>query len=491
MSKGMLKLVVNKDATGVIDSVAAPAEEITKATIDRLAKRPASGRDEYIQDSEVPGFKLRRTRQGTIVFFFHGRVRGGEGATKGKPVKRTIGRAKGKGAISVAKARAEAVALRDALAKGIDPAEELRVKAAAAEAAQREREQQAAVREWTPAYALAHMLEWRASRPDPALHFRPETIEFYQRGIGYLGKLAGVPIVDIRPDDIRRALDSIDGKAKPNKAKGALSGVINHAIKRLDLNIPNPVSRLDRGEYKARPPRGSYIKEGDLAEFIEKVDAIDIPGRPRESQRARDYMMLTLLYGTRKEELMRMRWDWVDWDEGIVTIPATLTKQKRAHYLPLTGWTRAILEARHDSNKRGSAYVFPSDRFGQLDPLTRQPIDQPMTNIRRSLARAVGSDFKLHDARRTLITHCASLGIHGPRAKAIVGHARQGVTESYDQREIEQVRRDLSTYHEWLHRLCETRRFEQFAAEHPEDWPELKAADEPPRQWPGTAPKPR
>lgn len=87
MSKGMLRLVANNEAVKVRETQ--PAEEITKATIDRLTKRPKSGRDEYIQDAEVPGFKLRRTRQGTVVFFFHGRVRGGEGATKGKLVKRS------------------------------------------------------------------------------------------------------------------------------------------------------------------------------------------------------------------------------------------------------------------------------------------------------------------------------------------------------------------------------------------------------------------
>ena len=474
MSKGLLKLVVDKDASGVIERDTAPPEEITKATIDRLARRPVSGRDEYVQDTEVPGFKLRRTRQGTIVFLFHGRVRGGVGPNRGRPIKRTLGRAKGKGAMTVTKARAEAVALREALAQGIDPAERLRAAAEAAEAARRQREQEAAHREWTPAYALEHMLEWRASRPDTSLHFKPETVEFYQRGIGYLGKLANVPIVDIRADDVRRALDRVDGAAKPAKAKRALSGVIAHAIKRLNLNIANPVTRLDRGEFKAPEPRTSYIKEGDLAEFIEKVQGISIPGREREAQRARDYMMLTLLYGTRKEELMRMRWDWINWDDGVIVIPASATKQKRAQPLPLTSWTRAILEARLAANIRGHAYVFPGEKDGQ-----------PVTNIRRSLARAVGEGFKLHDARRTLISHTSSLGIHGDRQKAMVGHARVGVTAAYDQREIEQVRRDFTTYHDWLLGLCEAREFERHAQENPDYWPAEKPADEPPRRWPG------
>ena len=483
MSKSMLKLVVNRDAVRTAERGEAP-EEITKATIDRLAKRPVSGRDEYIQDADLPGFKLRRTRQGTIVFLFHGRVRNGEGDTKGKLVKRTLGRAKGKGAISISKARAEAVALRDATAKGIDPTEQLKAADEATQAAKRQREREATIREWTPAFALEHMLRCCVERKLP---LRPETIEFYQRGIGYLGKLANVPIVDMQAEDIRKALAKVGGVAKPSKAKRALSGVISHAIKELNLNIANPVNRLSRGEFKAPEPRTSYIREADIGGFIRKVGAINIPDKPRESARARNYILLTLLYGTRKEELMRMRWDWIDWESGTFTIPATVTKQKRAHRLPLTKWTRAILEARKAANVRGSAYVFPGDKRG-LNPETKEPIDQPVTNIRRSLISAVGEGFKLHDLRRTLTTHCASLGIHGSRMKAIVGHAKADVTENYDQREIEQVRRDLTTYHDWLEVRFETWRPAGVAAEMMEAAFGDMEAIEPPQPakcWPG------
>lgn len=489
MSTARLTLVRSRDASGERKQMPSDAkalhEEITKATVDRLAKLPQTGKDVFVPDTELPGFRLRRTPNGTVLFMFTGRIKGGEGANKNKLVTRSIGRAHGKGAITVAKARAEAVALREALARGINPEDERRAAAEAAEAAQRERERQATVREWTPAYALTHMLEWRASRPDPAMHLKPETIEFYQRGIGYLGRLSSVPIVDIRADDIRQALDKIEGKAKPAKAKRALSGVIAHTIKRLDLNIPNPVGRLDRGEFKAPPPRTSYIKENDLAEFVRKVTSLKIEGKPRETKRASDYVLLTLLYGTRKEELMRMRWDWINWSEGVITIPASITKQKRTHYLPLTNWTKGILEARRDEQKRDSAYVFPGEKCGQLDPTTKQPIDQPLTNIRKSLGRAVGEGLKLHDLRRTLITHCSGLGIHGSRLKAIVGHSRSGVTENYDQREIEQVRRDLTTYHDWLLELVERRRFEQHVQEHPEEWPEPETEPEVPTYRPG------
>jgi len=443
MNKQVLQLVRDNTPTPARKVDSAVHEEIARATVDRLAKQGRSAKDQYVQDTEVPGFRLRKTPTGTLVFLFVGRVRGGEGANKNKLVKRTIGPAKGKGAITVAKARVEAVKLRDALAKGINPADELLAQAEAAEAAKRSREEQKAIKEWTPAYALSDLITERAKQRDIHLHLKPKTVRFYEEGIGYLGKLASIPIVDIKVDAIRIALEGIDGVAKPAKAKRALSGVIAHAIKRLDLNIANPVSRLARGAFRAPPPRAGYVKEADVGEFVDA--AIKLPsltsskGRMPEAERARDYLLLSLLYGTRKEELMQMEWAWIDWKTGVITFPASATKQKKVHRLPLTPWTRSILERRLAKRRNDDAFVFPGSKKGQ-----------PMACIRASVTKAYGEDFKLHDLRRTLATHCASLGINESRQKAILGHARSGVTENYDQREIEQVRRDLTTYQNWV-----------------------------------------
>jgi hypothetical protein len=59
-----------------------PHEAITKATVTRLAKLPKSVKDVYVTDSELPGFRLRRTPSGTLIFEFRGRIRGGEGTHK-------------------------------------------------------------------------------------------------------------------------------------------------------------------------------------------------------------------------------------------------------------------------------------------------------------------------------------------------------------------------------------------------------------------------
>jgi len=468
-----IKLI--RDNTRPIVEKGEQRELIDKAAIERLAKRPRTGADEVVQDSETPGFRLRRTAAGTVLFIFQGRVRGGEGINKGKVVKRTIGPAKGRGAIAVSKARMEATALREALAKGIDPADELRAAADAAEAAKLKREREQDLKKWTTAYALEHMLEWRASRPNVELHLKPATVTYYRRGIGYFGKLVSVPITELKPQAIRTALDKLDGTAKAAKARRALSGVIEHALKHLELDIRNPVTRLDRGEFKAPPPRESYIKEAEVGEWIANVLAIQMRGGPHIAQRVRDYVLLTLLYGTRKNELMQMEWSWLDWDADSFTLPKTITKQKRTHTLPLTEWTRAIFQRRYEARKEESPFVFPGRFSGE-----------PMRDVRLALQEAVGEDFKLHDARRTLATHCSSLGISGTRLKAILGHSRIGVTENYDRQEIAQVRRDLESYHGWLRDKHYWFGFEQAFPD--AQWEAAQAASAAPKQaqsWPG------
>lgn len=435
--------MVTRHLKAVEASEKSGAVELTTAHIKALRAR-SDASEVRIGDSIEPGLYLRRDpRKGSVGFIYRGRIRGAEGA----PIRKLKLDIKPTDAKSIAKARAQAAEIRSKLAAGIDPSAERRVKAAeiaaATQALADQQQREAELRRWTPAFAVEHLIEWRAARPDASLHFRPETIEYYRRAIAYLGKLAKVPIIDLRADAIRKALDAIDGVAKPAKAKRALSAVINHTIKRLELNIANPVTRLDRGEFKAPKARTSYIAEGDIGMFVGK--AASLPGMPelrgklREAERARDYLLLALLYGTRKEELMRMEWSWIDWIAGTITLPASLTKQRRNHLLPLTDWTRAILKKRFDARKPEVPFVFPGQKKGK-----------PLTNVRRTMVRAYGEGFMLHDFRRTLITHCASLGIHGTRLKALVGHARSGVTEGYDQREIEQTRRDLTKYHEWL-----------------------------------------
>ena len=81
-----------------------------------------------------------------------------------------------------------------------------------------------------------------------------------------------------------------------------------------------------------------------------------------------DYVLLLLLWGTRRIETASLRWD--DVHEDVVVLRGAATKSGKPHYIPITPWARAILDARRHDNERwrpdaDCPYVFPSVKHGK------------------------------------------------------------------------------------------------------------------------------
>ena len=55
-------------------------------------------------------------------------------------------------------------------------------------------------------------------------------------------------------------------------------------------------------------------------------------------------------------EYCALEWQWVDLDEGVITVPAEVMKMKKAHRVPISSQLRTILEMQ----PKISRYVFPS-----------------------------------------------------------------------------------------------------------------------------------
>lgn len=445
-----------------------PPEEITKALIDRLAREPGSAKDTYIQDTEVPGFKVRKKKHnGAISFVFIGRVRGGEHQI----VNRTIGLARGKGAMTLTAARAKAVKLRDKLSEGIDPLQEQRAREleqrGKAEADKAKRKEDDRLSKWTVGFALEDFLTWRQSRPEGKL--RSKSVSFYREAIGYVPSLAKLSVERLTVDAVRQAIDQVPTVAKRAKARRALSKVVGHALMRSGSDKANPVKRLSRGEYAPPKPRTTYLQEEQIVELVEGVtDRKKLRSALQQTQR--DYILLNLLCAPRKEELMRLEWANVDLDRGCYTVPDSKTHE--GYMLPLTRWTEQIFRRRYEA-RGNSAHVFPGRIKGK-----------PLTDVRKVLADTFGQGYKLHDSRRTMASHCPSLGIIGIRLKHLLHHKTSDITEGgYTQAIIATMRADLTKYHEWIEDTC------RFYAAAKLDPGLLKPEepDEPPRHWPGAA----
>ena len=108
-----------------------------------------------------------------------------------------------------------------------------------------------------------------------------------------------------------------------------------------------------------------------------------------------------MLYaGLRKNEALRLKWEDLKDAEGIPCLTIGDTKNKRPHYVPITGQIQKIL----DKAQNGSVWVVPS---------TQRP-DSCIKDVRptlRRLTKLIDFEFKCHDLRRTFATRAAEVGI--------------------------------------------------------------------------------
>jgi integrase len=77
-----------------------------------------------------------------------------------------------------------------------------------------------------------------------------------------------------------------------------------------------------------------------------------------------DAFMLIFLTGLRRKNVVEMKWVDVNWEANVLVIPE-IKGQIKKNTIPLTHYTRAILEYRNKQKQRGDVYVFPKQRTRQ------------------------------------------------------------------------------------------------------------------------------
>ena len=116
---------------------------------------------------------------------------------------------------------------------------------------------------------------------------------------------------------------------------------------------------------------------------------------------------LMLLTGQRLQEILRTRWDQVDFDEATWSFSREQTKTKRPHLLPLTPMITDVLR----TIPRLGRLVFPHSRQADGTPERERPFRTITQAIDRLCPRHGLDPFTPRDLRRTCTTHWARIGI--------------------------------------------------------------------------------
>jgi integrase len=134
-------------------------------------------------------------------------------------------------------------------------------------------------------------------------------------------------------------------------------------------------------------------------------------------------LQLLLLTGCRRDEIGKLRRDEISADGTVITIPASRSKNKKPHVIPLSPLAREILA----SVQTTGDLVFVAGRGSTL----------PWSRIKSRLdAEMKSTGWRLHDVRRTVSTGLTALGVEPSVTEACLNHhsgTRSGVAGVYNQ----------------------------------------------------------
>lgn len=157
-----------------------------------------------------------------------------------------------------------------------------------------------------------------------------------------------------------------------------------------------------------------------------------------ENDIVRDYLLLILLTGLRRNEAAKLEKTHIDLKSKILVIGDP--KNRQTHRLPLTHYLYDLLKHRIESSP--NEYVFPgTGKEGYLIEPRKQ-----MTKI----IEKTEIQFTFHDLRRTFITIAESLDIPAYALKRLLNHkTTSDVTAGYIVMDVERLRKPMnkiSTY---------------------------------------------
>lgn len=381
---------------------------LTKAVIDKLPIPPKSnlghtGQKRYYDD-HLKGFGIRITSGGAKTFFV-------EKLIKTKLCRIKIGRY---GELTVEQARKQAKIMLGQIAGGIDPLAEKR---------------NGKMREVTLQEVMNDYLKARKS-------LKEKTLYDYKRVLNIaFSNWKNKPLLSITKDKITKLHEKLgeeNGHAYANLAMRVLRALFNFAAGQYEdaqgksLITDNPVKRLSqtRAWYRIER-RQTFIKAHELADWYAGVQKLT-------NETLRDYLLLILFTGLRRQEAAKLQWDQIDFKAKTLTV--TDTKNREPHTLPFSDYLYNLFVARKQNAQ--SNYVFPGTGVHGY-------INEP----RKQMAKVIDESkvqFTIHDLRRTFITIAESLDIAAYALKRLLNHKMNGdVTAGYIMLDVERLRKPM------------------------------------------------
>jgi integrase len=243
---------------------------------------------------------------------------------------------------------------------------------------------------------------------------RPRT---YRESVRYFAvhwaSLRGRPVASVTRADIAAELQIIrkaHGQVAASRARAYLSAMFSWAMGEAMIDANPVIGTNDPGD--GIKPRERVLSDAELKLVWNAAGDGDF-GR---------IVKLLILCGARRQEIGSAQWCDIDFDSGVLTIPADRAKNHHALELPLPP---AALEILRSTPRRGVC-VFGSKGTG----FTSWSVS--IKALYRRLAEQLMAPWTLHDLRRSYRTALGRLGVPPHVAELLIDHTKSGIEATYD-----------------------------------------------------------
>lgn len=246
-----------------------------------------------------------------------------------------------------------------------------------------------------------------------------------------------IPLDQISIEDIRRTIwrkkeQGYDAAA--NQVRGLLKRMFDYAMT-LGLVPYNPVLAIPSRHVHKAKPRDRYLSTNEIRTYYTTLLNSRIY-RPRKLG-----LLLSLLTLVRKSELLRAKWEHIDFDSRIWLIPETKADSATGHSREMVVYmSDQVMEIFKELKAiaGNEPFVFVGRKSG-----THISHNAFNTAQKSALALTDLPPFTVHDLRRTASTHLNEQGFNSDAIEACLNHTAKGVRGVYNKAKYEKERTEM------------------------------------------------
>jgi integrase len=245
-------------------------------------------------------------------------------------------------------------------------------------------------------------------------------------------KLGNRPVKDITPFDIQEVVFAKRDSGAPAAARhlrSLLVQLFDYAVARQIVKF-NPVLSLKAKQVAKLTFRDRALSPEEIRRFLQALY-----GSNNTNRCLKIALHLVLLTLVRKRELLRARWEHVDFETGEWLIPKQHSKNKREHIVYLSSQALGLFRELQIL-AGGSALVLPG-RLSLNRPYAHSTLNEVIDRL------ALEPRFTVHDLRRTASTVLGERDFPSDVIDMALNHKKPGMKGVYNKAQYATQRRKM------------------------------------------------